>query len=81
MPEPEKRFTVFISCESEQFQGAFFAKEIIDILHNIAGNVATNRISGAIIGKNGQTIGNWATQWRDDDPADRRPGRGKRQAR
>ena len=81
MPEPEKRFTVYINCESEQFQGTYFAKEIIDILNNIAGNVATNRISAAIIGKNGQTIGNWATQWRNDDPADRRPQRRKHQPR
>lgn len=85
MPEPEKRFTVYINCEGPEFQGPLFANAVMDILRMITGNVATNRASGTIMSKDGQTtIGNWKTQWRNDKvedrpiPRDRKPSTRKR---
>jgi hypothetical protein len=76
MPEPEKRFTVYINCESAEFQGAWFTSGILDALQQVTGGVKTGKWSGAIMSKDGQTtIGNWKTQWRNDDPADRPPPR------
>jgi hypothetical protein len=77
MPEPEKRFTVYINCEGEQFQERRFATAILDALRTVSGGVKTGRFSGTITDAAGKTIGNWLTQWRNDDPTDRTPRRGK----
>jgi hypothetical protein len=68
MPEPEKRFTVCINCEGEQFQGRRFTTAVLDALRKVTGGVKTGRFSGAITDVDGKTIGNWTTQWRQDPP-------------
>jgi hypothetical protein len=77
MPEPEKRFTVYINCEGPEFQGRGYTSAILDILQTVTGNVRTGRFSGPITDAAGKTIGNWLTQWRTDDPTDRTPRRGR----
>jgi hypothetical protein len=68
MPEPEKRFTVYINCEREAFQQRRFTSAILDALRQVTGNVKTGRFSGAITDADGKTIGNWTTVWRQDPP-------------
>jgi hypothetical protein len=68
MPEPEKRFTVHINCEGDEFQGRWFTTAILDALQKVTGGVKTGRFSGAITDGGGKTIGNWTTQWRRDSP-------------
>ena len=77
MPEPEKCFTVYINCEGEQFQERRFATAILDALRTVIGGVRTGRFSGTITDAAGNNIGNWLTQWRNYDPTDLTPGRGK----
>ena len=66
--EPEKRFTVYIRCENDAFPGAFYAGEVSRILREVAGKVTTGRVSGDILDRNGNTVGRFHTQWRNDPP-------------
>jgi hypothetical protein len=74
--EERKRFTVYVDCENEVFQGKNFGPMMVQVLARIIGKISAAELSGPITFKH-QTIGNWKTHWRNDDPADRRPKRGK----
>lgn len=88
MPEPEKRFEVYVNCEGEAFQGQGFTSAILAALRQVNGGIAVGRWAGPIYDKDPstvgiserdqRTIGNWKTIWRNDDPADRPPPRKRR---
>jgi hypothetical protein len=74
--EARKRFTVYIDCEHEEFQGKNFAFTTGRALMRIVGKIAEGKLSGPIT-LDGATVGNWTTEWRNEDPANRRPKRDK----
>jgi hypothetical protein len=74
--EDRKRFTVYVDCEHEDFQGTKFAITTGRLLMRVIGKIAEGKLSGPIsMGET--TIGQWKTHWRNDDPADRRPKRSR----
>lgn len=79
MSQPEKKFTVYVNCEHEQFQHGGFTSGMLDVLQQITYGIKGYKPAGAIESIDRKTtIGNWNTEWRNDDPADRRPSkRGK----
>jgi hypothetical protein len=64
--EPEKRFTLTFSMESDAFNTGSPASEIMRILGEVTGAVAVGRFSGTVVDVNGNTVGTWLTVWRED---------------
>lgn len=65
---PEKRFTLSFSMENEAFQGHQTADQIMKILGNVRGHVATGRFSGKVMDNKGNIVGEFLTTWRSDPP-------------
>jgi hypothetical protein len=64
----EKRFTLSFAMETEAFQGRQTADQIMKILGNVRGHVATGRFSGKVTDSKGNTVGEFLTTWRNDPP-------------
>lgn len=75
--EPEKRFTLTFSMESDAFNQGSPSSEMMRILGDVTGHVAVGRYSGTVLDVNGNTIGTWLTVWREDPTITGRDGFGR----
>jgi hypothetical protein len=66
-----KRFTLTFSMENDAFNTGSPTTEMLKIIDQVRGNVATGRYSGQVYDTNGNTVGEFLTTWRRDEPKPR----------